>query len=282
MKNFIKLKTEQILKRWGLYKKSPFQVYHLSRSDDYFTHIEFPKYGRTWLRYMVCQAIASKYQLPLKNMIFDICYPNLSLPRLYFVHGMRPEKNFQEYSYKPFLNKVRRPKGVIFQIRHPERVMESYYYQCLFRQKNTEINDNFKKFLRDPNFGIKKYAEYIDYYIPKIKETKHLIIKYENMVKNPEKILKTVLDFIEINLEEKEIKKIVQNSTKEKMREIEKNKVYNIGWLKPAQKNNFNSYKIRTLDKGSASELLDKEDKKFIKEICRECQHLKKYYPDLA
>ena len=128
LKHKINFFSEFVLKKTRLYKQSPYQVYHLSRSDNYYTHIEYPKCGRTWLRYMLCQAQAVKYDIPLRNCMHDICYKELDLPRIYYVHGVNPLKSFGEYSYRRHLNQVGKPKGVIFQVRQPERVMLSYYF----------------------------------------------------------------------------------------------------------------------------------------------------------
>jgi Sulfotransferase domain len=275
MSHFLNYLYEKTLKKYNLYKKSPYQVYHLSRTDDYYTHIEFPKCGRTWIRYMICLATSKKYNIPLRNTLHDICYQELLLPRVYYVHGFHPEKKFQDYSYKNFLNKIKRPKGIIFQIRNPEKVITSFYYQCLYKKFFNIKIDDIKKFIRDPRVGIEKYIEYIEFYLPKIESVNHLIIKYEDIVQNPEKQLTNVLNFVELDLPDNLISEIVLKSTKENMREIEEQGKYKLPWLMSVKKGVQNSYKVRTLNSNS-EKIFDNEDIEYINKICNTSKCLKK------
>jgi len=274
----LRLQLEQTFRHLGLYKQSPYQVYHLSRTDNYYTHIEYPKCGRTWLRYMLCQAQAMHFDIPLKNSIYDVSYPEYNLPLVYYVHGFDPFKGFDEFAYRHYLNKVIRPAGVIFQVRRPERVMVSYYFQCRYRNsaKSKMAPERVDEFVRDPNFGIQKYVEYVEYYYQSIQGCNHLVVRYEDLINNTASQLGEVLNFLSIPLQESQVNDIVLNSAKEKMREIEEQQLYKVGWLSSSQKGDENRFKVRSVKKELPEDYFDDESLQYMREVYGQSQVFQK------
>lgn len=78
----------------------------LLRNNGRYLLIEHPKCGRTWLRYMIHQAEAKSYDIPLRNMMYEIWYPKYCLPRVDYGHRFSigaPDP------YSGFILLVRRP-----------------------------------------------------------------------------------------------------------------------------------------------------------------------------
>lgn len=272
----IKLVRRKMLNKTNIYKKTSDHIYELNRDKDYFVVLEHPKCGRTWLRFMLCQAISIYFHIPLENVIFDIVYPSLKLPMVYYVHGLSPKKSFQEYSFKNHFRPERSPAGIIFLVRKPERVMRSYYYQLKYRtdNKEPELYDRtsnrdmfitFSDFIRNPHYGIKKYVQYVDHYLNFLKGKNSILIKYEDMLENTYKTLSNVLTFIDIDLNEKQKVQIVEDSTFERMKAIERNRTYNVDWLVPSDKSNRNSYKVRAAYNEKIEDVISDDDIKYMK-----------------
>lgn len=235
--------------------------------------IEFPKCGRTWLRFMIHQAEALKYNVPLINTMHEVWYREYGLPRVGYIHGFKPEYSMQDYHHEVQTGTTRRD-GYIFIVRDPKRVMISYYHQCCYREGF--YKGSFANFLRDKDYGISKFIEYIDYYYPRIKQVKHFILRYEDLSMNPELYLKGVLEFVDLSLSEQQIKQIVKNSNFSNMKQIEKTNRFRVGWLAPSTKVDSNSYKVRTGGKDHLEDYYTQDDLIYLHEIVRKSGSLRK------
>ncbi len=282
LNHFVKLCLKRSLDRFNLYKKSPLFINQILRDRDYYTVLEFPKCGRTWLRYMINQAESIKYDIPLINTMNDVQYPESKLPRVFYVHGFSPEFSLKDKHYKKLFNKYFGPNSVIFMVRNPIRVMISYYHQCVYRNHiyNGPIND----FIRDPNYGIEKYVEYIEFYMKNLafvknqNGTKYKIIKYEDLQMNTFDILKQVLMFVDLDLDDKSISCIVENSTFKKMQEIERMNKFKVPWISQFDHNDNRTAKVRNGSNEEVTSYFSKSDLDFINSKYINC----KYFTELG
>ncbi|MEC7876040.1 MAG: sulfotransferase domain-containing protein, partial [Pseudomonadota bacterium] len=202
--------------------------------------------------------------VPIRNNINAISYTNYNLPRGGYTHGFRQEKPLGEHSFA--IQKNNRISGVVFMVRSPERVIISYYYQCLYRDKN--YNKSISEFIRDKNYGIRKYIAYLEYYLPIIKESKGLIIRYEDMKTEGIHVLSKVLTYMQLKLDSDVITHIYENSSFENMKKIEVNNVFNLIWFKQLDINEKNSRKIRTGGKDNIEEIFSDKDRVYMENVC--------------
>lgn len=246
----------------------------------YYTLIEYPKCGRTWVRYMINQAEAIKYDIPLRNTMHDIVYIKKNLPRVYYVHGFKPNSPLQTYNYMDSFRKGLTPNGIIFLVRSPVNMLVSYYYQICYRKKTNKTFNDFSTFIRDPHYGIQKYIDYLTFYMHALESTNFILVRYEDLKNNTFDELKRILLFVGLDLNESEINSIIINSTFEKMREIEQAQKYQLFWIKPAYPNIPNSYKTRSMGKNTHLSHYSEADITYVKSACRGTV-LQRLYPEI-
>lgn len=180
--------------------------------------LEFPKCGRTWLRYMIRQAEAHRYGIPLQNTMLGVWYPRHALPRVAFTHGFRPDRLLSE-SHFTISPATPRRKGIIFLVRDPARVMVSYYHHMVYRER--VFTGTIGDFIRHPHYGIAKFVEFVDFYYPRVLEAPHLIIRYEDLRADTHGVMGKVLEFCELDMDPDALDRIVANSSFEKMKALE-------------------------------------------------------------
>ena len=244
----------------------------LGDKDQYIV-IEHPKCGRTWLRYMIHQAESLKYNLPFINSMNEVYYDQYSLPRVNYIHGFKPGLTLNDYHHV-ISNNSPRKKGYIFLIRQPERVMISYYFQKKSREHDFE--GSIKEFIRNPYFGITFFVEYVNFYMEHLKRVNHLVIKYEDLQNDTFKIFNTILDFVKLALPANSITEIIENSTFQKMKEIEMKNIFNIYWLKPGDKNDPSSFKIRSGSSDNIFDFFDEDDLQYMYSIYSKSHYFSK------
>ncbi len=224
--------------------------------------VSYPKCGRTWLRFMVNQGEALAYDVPLNNTINETRYRKFRIPRAKYIHG----------NYKNFSNKLnnldmqisnKNINGMIFLVRNPERVMISYYNHAVYRDKTFKDAD-ISEFIRDKDFGIANYINYIEYYYNCIKENNHLILRYEDLKKNTFSEMKKIFKFLEIELRDDQVRMIVDNSSFTNMKQYELNNKYDIDWLVNKSKDP-RAAKIRMQGKESLNDYFSNDDLDFMK-----------------
>lgn len=267
--HFMKLEFVRLLRFLNVYKLTRYHRDETIRDRDYYTVIEYPKCGRTWLRYMLNQALAIKTGVPLMNIMHDVPYRKsiLRLPYIYYVHGMDPEKSIEGCHYQKLFKNELCPFGFILLVRKPENVMKSYYYQILYRQSNVSFRGDLSDFIRSENFGIKKYVDYVDFYLKALARKNCLVVRYEDMAADTCHGLREILNFIKMPIDDEQIASIVANSTADKMREVEEKDFYKVGWLRTRDANNPQSRKVRSCGGESVEEMFSPDDLRYMREV---------------
>ena len=225
-----------------------------------FVHIEHPKCGRSWLRFMIQQAEALKYGVPLRNTVHGVWYRQYDLPRLVYHHGMRNGSPVKEthFTHIP----TSRQAGWILQVRQPERVMISWFYEATYRAK--AYDGSISEFIRDPNWGIRNYVDHVEFYSDVMQEVNHMLITYENLRDNTFTTVKEVLEFIDLVLPDAIISEIVDNSTFTKMQKIERENRFNVHYLR-SDRNDPRTWKTRTGGQDRLEDLFDPSDLDFMR-----------------
>lgn len=241
-----------------------------------FMVLSYPKCGRTWLRYMINLAEAEAYKIPLRNTVHGIRYGQYNLPRGGYTHGFRVEKRLCDFHVEIAINS--RMQGVVFLARDPVRVMISYYHQKVYREG--AFKGTISEFIRNENLGIVKYAEFIDYYLPKVKAVPNKVVLYEDLKTHTMSSVADVLEFMGIDLSQAAVARVVQNASFDKMAELEKSNEFKLWWFREGASGDPRGRKVRTGGEDRISEHLFESDLEFIRDICAGSKNLRElgYY----
>lgn len=237
------------LKRKGFYKgRHPLYRWELDRDGCYATILSYPKSGRSWLRFMLCEAQKLATGLPIERFIFDVPDKRRKLPKFYYVHGVSPYESLASYHYKRI--ETGGPGGIIFLVRDPIKVIASFYEHLkskTFHGVTINADLPFLDFLRDEKFGLPKYLDYLDYYSNLLKKSAvpHLVVKYEDLRQNTEDEVSRILAFGGLDLSPADICQAIEAGAFENMRRIEQNRAYKVGWLSPGRQNGEAAFKTR-------------------------------------
>lgn len=236
---------------------------------NYLLLLEYPKCGRTWLRFMINQAEARVAGIPLVNTLHGVNYAEFDLPRVRYVHGFRlgtplAQKHVGVQTAGAGEAGLR---GVIFMVREPEGVMVSYYYQSVYRRGGFE--GSIDQFVCHPHYGIEAYVDYVEFYLSALKEQRHLAVNYETLRADTRTVLANVLEFCGLDLDDRAVDDIVAMSTFEKMQAFEANGRLNPSWLRPASKD-ARSRKMRAGGADRPEDHLSAEDLDYVRATYRD------------
>ena len=238
------------------------------------THIiSFPKSGRTWLRILIGKALCSQFEID-EELIPDTekLTTQAGLFSTKFTHedtAIQCEATFDELETDK--SKYKNSK-VIFLVRDPRDTIVSFYFQTTKRRGR----ENFKtihEFIRDRQFGIKKILRFHKIWhqnrnIP----LEFMVVKYEDMHKDPKGSLKRVLAFLGVEkIKDSALEDAVNFGSFSNMREMEENQVFvdkNI--LTPGNMEDEESYKTRKGKVGGYTEYLNSDDLAYMEKVMAE------------
>jgi len=237
------------------------------RTDVYL--ISYPKCGRTWLRLMIGRAIVEHYSLPQNEDLLLLRWkssPHPDLPMITVVHEDRPMlKTSQELetSKEKF-----RDKKVIFLARDPRDVIVSSYFEMKkrgelfgenpYEDRKAVFEGELSEFIEQTRGGFDTILRYYNIWaasrdIPQ----GFLLVRYEDMKRNPSEVLRRVLDFLGLEpVGDDTIQEAVRYASFENMRKMEREGNFQSGVLNPAQKSDEDSYKTRKGKVGGYSDYL--------------------------
>lgn len=246
-------------------------IYFLSRNAGVFI-ISYPKTGRTWLRIMLGNSLILKYKLNNK-MILDTLYltKKAGLVTTVFSHG-GPFllRNSAPYYNMNFNEKFYKKKKVILLIRDIRDTLVSSYFE---ESKRLKIyKGSLSDFIRDKRFGVKKIVTFYNiWFINKNIPKKFLLVRYEDMHKRPIEILREVLNFINLKeIEEDILNAAVSFASFNQMKKMEEQNIFGDSILRPGEKSDNESYKVRRGKIGGYVDYFTKEDLVYIDQVVME------------
>ncbi len=219
--------------------------------------ISWGKSGRTWFRVMLSRFYQIKYQLPADRLLeFDNLHhrcPNV--PKVFFSHN-----NY----LKDYLNVKEelthfRGKKVVLLVRDPRDVAVSQFFQWKYRMRpNKKLLNKYPahgadtdiwEFVTDPDCGVPRIVEFFNGWARALPELgdQLLIIRYEDMRRDPAGVMRQVLAFVGTPGSDEEIDKAVEFAAYENMKKLEaKSQFKGSGArVRPGDKRNPNSFKVR-------------------------------------
>ncbi len=242
-----------------------------------FIVVSFQKSGKTKLRVMIAKALSLKYNI--KNIKLDLQQMTWfrPIPNILISHGGSTKDNNRLNIGEIFKN-----KKIIYLVRDPRDIVVSLFHGSRTRDKVYSGND-ISKFIRDPNCGFSKILEFLNDRASEMKTRKkpHILVKFENLKKDPGKELKRVLDFVGISVSEDIIHKAVEYGSFSHMRKMEMNEEIKDYRMLPGDKKDPNSYRTRKGKVGSHREELNPEDIAYVNnEMKNKLDPLFGYKPD--
>ena len=186
--------------------------------DDTFV-VSYPRSGNTWTRFLVANLVYPDKEVSFVNierLIPDTLQSNRALKRT-----PRP-RIIKSHEYLD----LRYPK-TIYIVRDPRDVALSSYN---FRRKYREIEDALplEQFVEDfiagrPASGWGTWAENVASWIfARRQSDKFLLLRYEDMIKDPSAQLARIAEFMGIDPEPKRLQRAIERSSAERMRDLEK------------------------------------------------------------
>jgi len=239
--------------------------YAHQKTDVYL--ISYPKCGRTWLRLMIGKTIANHYQLPEEEDILLLRWKERVHPQvehITVVHEDKPmfktpqelETTKTRYAGKKVIFLVRDPRDVIvssyFELKHRSKLFGETSYQ---RQKDI-VNDDMQTFIFQERSGIDTIIHYYNIWannrhIPKA----FLLVRYEDLRSDPGKEIGRIMDFLGLKMvDARAIQDAIEFASFDNMRKMEMNEIYKSEMLKPADRQDENTFKVR---KGKIKGYLD-------------------------
>jgi hypothetical protein len=263
--------TDKLQKVMGSWETARFywQTYILSRLEgikpDIYV-VSYPKCGRTWLRIMLQKYLESRGRSILH-------YHDRSLlgivdgPIVKFEHD---KGNWVPAPLKEKDMTFNRPKysgkKVVFLVRDLRDVLVSSWYHLKYRENI--FKGDLSAFVRDPLVGVEKVVAFHNMWMENrsIPEG-FLLMTYEELHSNPHESFRKMLSFMGFEVDDKLVDTAVEESSFDRMKEMEMKGSMREPWMKPGTKNLGKSLKVRKGKVGGYREELGPEDVAYVDSV---------------
>jgi len=209
----------------------PQRVTRYLRSNEVYV-VSFPKCGRTWLKVMICEVIYKSF--PKMEKYNDVSTEKLyaihsKIPRIVFTHDDDPQfkspaeiltdKSFYRYT------------KVIFLVRDPKDVIESWFYEYKNRIEESyktparQLNvSSLEKFPFEEKGSLKSIVKFYNVWVANSHVPKQfLLIRYEDLQNDTLKVFRSVLSFLKLgdSVSDSILREVVSNNAFEKLKKRE-------------------------------------------------------------
>lgn len=220
--------------------------------------ISYPKCGRTWLRLMIGRAFVCHFGLPESEEILFLrsnrrFHP--ALPRITVIHEDWPMLKAPE---ELETSKARfRDKLVIFLARDPRDVIVSSYFEMKnrsrlfgenpYEERQAVFDGSLPEFIHRREGGFETILKYYNIWAQNRSIPKgFLLLRYEDMKTNPPEELRRALDFLgQEAISDETIAEAVAYASFDNMRKMEAEGRFQGSMMKPADRDNQETYKTR-------------------------------------
>ena len=235
--------------------------------------VSWGKSGRTWLRVMMSRVYQLQAGLPEYELLdFDnLARRDAALPKVFFTHG----NYLRDYTGHGYDTKIDfYGKRIVFLVRDPRDVAVSQYFQWKFRMRphKKKLNDYPSDgsigpfdFLMEPEQGLPRVINYFNAWvreIPKVGDV--LVVRYEDMRKDPGAVLARILEFTGSPATDEQIADAVEFARFENLKKMEEKTRFSLlrsNWrLVPGDKGNPDSYKVRRAKVGGYRDYFSEEE----------------------
>ncbi len=244
-----------------------YKIYNFRKVDVIIN--SFPKSGRTWLRVMLIRFLQLHYNLEKNPEIvtpMDLLKFNSKIPSIVFIHG-----NEHPFSKKPEeLSDSTigfRKKKFILLVRDPRDVIISTFFEKTRRGSNpSNFKGNISEFLKYKTGSFDTILRFYNIWYEKKSDFKDfLLVKYENLFKDPQGQLYRILNFIgKTDINEEHIEECVKFASFNNMQKMEREGTFLHSMLKPTDVKDKESYKTRKGELGGYTKYLSKNEIEYL------------------
>ena len=232
--------------------------------------VSFGKSGRTWLRVMLSRFYQVKYGLGKRYLIgFDnLNRKNREIPKLFFTH----DNYIKDYTGNRDSKADFYDKKVILLVRNPLDVAVSQFFQWKYRMRPDKKSLNnypvhgrdvsIYDFVMDPDAGLIKIIDYLNLWASESEKIKNLlIVRYEDMRRDPTGVLDRIVQFIGTPGNKDQIQEAVRFASVENMRNMEHKRTFWLsgGRMLAKDRSNPDSYKVRKAKVGGYRDYFDRD-----------------------
>jgi hypothetical protein len=234
--------------------------------------VSWPKTGRTWLRVLLGKALADITGGPESKVLDTYA---LSRPAqcdtVMFTHGGRFHLfDPSHYEHVKFNKHRFGNKKVIFLTRDIRDTLVSSFFQ---ESKRTEVfRDGIGEFVRDPQFGARKIVNFYNLWYQNQDRLRDFApVTYEALHSNPTTELRELLKFLGVeNVEDSTLERAVEYADFGNMRKLETSGAFQDSMMRPGQKNDGESLKVRRGKVGGFVDYLDADTQDYIEQVVKE------------
>lgn len=243
--------------------------------------VSFGKSGRTWVRVLLSRFFQLRFGLKPSAFIgFDNLHrQHKDIPRVFFTH----DNYLRDYTGNRDNKRDFYDKKVVLLVREPADVAVSQFHQWKFRMRPHKKGLNkypehgadvdVFKFVMDEDAGLPKVIGFMNGWAEELPNLPQLlIVRYEDLRRDTAGQLRRILEFTGQSPSDAELKDCVQFASVENMRALEEKRVF---WLagsrmKPGDKSNPESFKVRRAKVGGYRDYFDEAQLKQLEALVEE------------
>ena len=222
--------------------------------------LSYPKCGRTWLRTMIGHVMDRHYDLHLDNPMEIQHFWKISskIPCIGFSHDDGP--NLKTATAIQTDKSQYRRKNILFLARDPRDVVVSYYFDARYRMKI--FDGTINEFLRQDVGSIDSIVRFYNVWAKARHDVKSFqLLTYEEMHTDPSAALATALHFLGIHsIPGGLIEEAIAFGAFQNLRKIEQSDAFGHERMRPADRANPDSFKVRRGKAGGYVDYFDTEE----------------------
>lgn len=237
--------------------------------------VSYGKSGRTWLRVMMSRFYEVKHALPSGQLLnYDnFHHLNKDVPIVFFTHDNYTKDFTGNYNNKSDY----RGTKVVLLVRHPGDVAVSQYFQWRYRMKPKKmwLNDfpepgtdvPIYDFMMNEPVGLQKAIDFLNDWVDALRTFDSiLLVRYEDMRRDPAAVLARILAFVGTPGTSGEIEEAVRFASVDNMRALERKRAFWLsgGRLQARDVSNPDSFKVRRAKVGGYRDYVDAEQARAI------------------
>jgi hypothetical protein len=186
--------------------------------DDDVWIVSYPKSGNTWTRFLIANLIADDEPVDWTNI--ERLVPDIYLSRDPLLkHLPRPRYFKSHEGYRPNYRRV------VLIVRDPRDVAVSYSHfvrKTNMLRADASMDEFMEKFLAGQIDPYGSWGENVGSWLGARRDTADfLLVRYEDMLENAEAELARIADTLRLTVTESQLRRAVENSGADRMRELE-------------------------------------------------------------
>jgi hypothetical protein len=210
--------------------------------------VSFPKCGRTWLRVQLGRVMQQHFGLDTEDLLelTDMARRSPAIPHVRFLHADRPQQKAAHELSAARVDYFRFRK-VILVVRDPRDVVVSMFMQRTKRGMKPRFDGTLSEFIHEPVGGFDTLLEFYNLWAERQGlGSRLLVVRYEDMHEDPARVLRRVLDFLNLrDVSEESVTDAVSFSSFDRMKQMEREDRMNNSKLRPGNAADADSFKVR-------------------------------------